>query len=170
MMTLLTWKAIRETELGQKNQYSNLGAINLDDLNETFINTPVTSNNISNDTNLKSNFSFSNSISNTTCDTLQLPHFHDKSYDNNNLICDNLNLPCDNSFSFSYVSEVDVIECFLKVKSNAVGKDNVHPKFVKLILPKIIKFNSTLTKSEYQQQDGNLQKLFQFLKLTMSLG
>ena len=42
----------------------------------------------------------------------------------------------------------------LKVKSNAVGKDNVHPKFVKLILPKILKFithifNSILTKSEY---------------------
>ena len=111
------------------------------------------SNNISNYTNLNSNFTFSNSISNTTCDTLQLPHFHDKSYDNNNLIGDNLNLPCDNSFSFSCVSEVDVIECFVKVKSNAVGKDNVDPKFVKLILPKIIKFityifNSILTKSD----------------------
>ena len=44
----MTWKAIRETGLGQKNQNSNLGAKNLDYLNEIFINTLVISNNISN--------------------------------------------------------------------------------------------------------------------------
>ena len=73
----MTWQAIRETGLGQKNQNSSLGAINLPALNVTFINTTMVSDNIGNYTNLNSNFTFSNSISNTTCDTLQLTHFHD---------------------------------------------------------------------------------------------
>ena len=118
------------------------------------INTAVISDNISNYANLNSNFTFSNSISNTSCDTLQFAHLLDMSYDNNNLDCDDLNIPCDNSFSFSCVSEVDVLECFSKVKFNAIEKDNVHRIFVKTILPKIVKlimclFNNILTKSVY---------------------
>ena len=47
---------------------------------------------------------------------------------------------CDNSFSFSCVSDLDVLESFLKVKSNAIGLENIHPMFLKALLPKLLPF------------------------------
>jgi len=58
------------------------------------------------------------------------------------------------SFSFSCVSEVEVCLAFLSIKSNATGIDEVHPAFLKLLLPKIspfitFLFNTILTKSTF---------------------
>lgn len=57
-----------------------------------------------------------------------------------------------NTFEFACVSQNDVLSCCLAVKSNAVGYDNVDPKFVKLILPQLLPyithlFNTVLTSS-----------------------
>lgn len=72
--------------------------------------------------------------------------------DNTNCFCDNNT--CDNSFSFSCVTESDVLESMLKIKSNATGIDDVNPKFIKLLLPRILPFvtyiyNTALTKSVF---------------------
>jgi len=57
-------------------------------------------------------------------------------------------------FSFSCVSDVEVYLALLSIKSNATGIDDVHPKFLKLLLPKILPyitflFNTILTKSMF---------------------
>jgi len=57
-------------------------------------------------------------------------------------------------FSFSCVSELDVNLAIMSIKSNATGMDDVHPAFIKLLLPKILPhitflFNSILTKSTF---------------------
>ena len=38
-------------------------------------------------------------------------------------------------FNFMCISELDVIEHFIKIKSNAIGFDEIHPIFVKALLP-----------------------------------
>lgn len=44
------------------------------------------------------------------------------------------------TFEFTYVNEHDVMLSCLSVKSNAIGYDNIDPKFVKIILPQILPF------------------------------
>lgn len=58
----------------------------------------------------------------------------------------------ENEFSFSCIGQHEVLKSILKIKSNATGIDELHPKFLKLILLKILPyltymFNSILTKS-----------------------
>jgi len=50
--------------------------------------------------------------------------------------CDRNN--CDIIFSFNCVSQCDVLKSILSIKSNATGLDEINPKFLKLILPKIL--------------------------------
>jgi len=45
---------------------------------------------------------------------------------------------CDIIFSFNCVSQCDVLKSILSIKSNATGLDEINPKFLKLILPKIL--------------------------------
>lgn len=57
-------------------------------------------------------------------------------------------------FSFSNISCAEVLNAIFAVKSNAIGPDNIPPKFLKLIvyviLPQItFLFNSVITKSHY---------------------
>ena len=40
--------------------------------------------------------------------------------------------------NFMCISELDVIEHFIKIKSNAIGVDEIHPMFVKALLPKLL--------------------------------
>lgn len=59
-----------------------------------------------------------------------------------------------NKFNFQCFTINDVVEGFRAVNSNAVGLDNMHPRFIKLILPLIIHyithiFNSIVTTSNY---------------------
>lgn len=44
---------------------------------------------------------------------------------------------CD-GFSFCNITEYDVFTVVFSVKSNAIGLDNIHPKFLKLLLPSCI--------------------------------
>ena len=60
------------------------------------------------------------------------------------------------SFQFSHVSETDVANCILKIKSNAVGVDGMPIRFVKLILPYILSpithiINHCITTSTFPQ-------------------
>lgn len=55
-------------------------------------------------------------------------------------------------FTFNCVTQDEVLKCCLDVKSNAMGFDNIHPKFLKTILPVMLPyitfiFNTILTKS-----------------------
>jgi len=57
---------------------------------------------------------------------------------------------CHNSFSFIYINQSDVLASILHVKSDAVGLDNMSPKFVKLLLPLMLPhvthvFNTAIT-------------------------
>jgi len=71
--------------------------------------------------------------------------------------CDDINCGCDNgtcdsSFSFACVTESDVLKSMLLVKSNATGVDDINPKFIKILLPKILPYitfiyNTALTQA-----------------------
>ena len=68
----------------------------------------------------------------------------------------NDNVFCDNNFSFCCISQLDVLECFHNIRSNAIGLDNLHPVFVKSLLPFLLPyityiFNNILTKSVYPE-------------------
>jgi len=61
---------------------------------------------------------------------------------------------CDNSFSFICIIQSDVLASTLHVKSDAVGLDNMSPKFVKLLLPLMLPhvtyiFNTAITTSSF---------------------
>lgn len=58
------------------------------------------------------------------------------------------------SFDFCCVNQHDVVKSFSMVKSNAIGYDNIHPKFVKILLPFILPyithlFNHIITTSSF---------------------
>lgn len=60
----------------------------------------------------------------------------------------------DNAFTFACVDQNDVLSSCFAVKSNAIGFDNMHPKFLKIILPILLPhitfiFNTIITKSIY---------------------
>lgn len=46
----------------------------------------------------------------------------------------------ENCFEFSTVTQLDVIFAFKSINSNAIGFDNIHPKFLKIILPHLIPY------------------------------
>lgn len=57
-------------------------------------------------------------------------------------------------FSFNGVSELEVLTSCFSIKSNAVGADEINPKFLKIILPQLLKqitffFNKIITTSCY---------------------
>ncbi|XP_075157983.1 uncharacterized protein LOC142231250 [Haematobia irritans] len=44
------------------------------------------------------------------------------------------------SFEFSCITDVEVLTSFQTVRSNAMGLDNLHPRFIKIILPLILPY------------------------------
>jgi len=38
------------------------------------------------------------------------------------------------------VDQCDVLDNILKIKSNAIGPDDIHPKFIKILLPKLFPY------------------------------
>lgn len=67
---------------------------------------------------------------------------------------DNVSIDPVNQFSFQCFNLDDTAEGFLAVKSNAVGLDDIQPRFIKLILPWIIRhvnhiFNTAVTTSTF---------------------
>jgi len=65
-----------------------------------------------------------------------VPEFTNTTYLTSLECCDKNN--CDIIFSFNCVSQCDVLKSILSIKSNATGLDEINPKFLKLILPKIL--------------------------------
>lgn len=58
------------------------------------------------------------------------------------------------NFSFIGVNQHDVLSSCLSIKSNAVGADGIHPRFIKMLLPQLLPFvtfifNNILTTSLY---------------------
>lgn len=61
----------------------------------------------------------------------------------------------DSYFSFSNITESDVVLAIKKVKSDAIGTDEISLKFLKIILPMVLPaitdiFNASLTKSYFK--------------------
>lgn len=128
------WRTIKEIGLGKTcSQEIN---VDLDELNQKFVGIDPSAEQI---------HTFSICDQNT-CDTLLT----------------NLNLNCDNPsnsaiftnsrFSFVCVNECDVLSCLLSVKSNSIGLDGIHPKFIKLLITRLLTiityiFNNIITKS-----------------------
>lgn len=61
------------------------------------------------------------------------------------------------SLNFIRIQEEDIVEAILSIKSNATGLDLMEPKFVKLLLPHILRFiayifNNILTTSEFPSE------------------
>lgn len=48
------------------------------------------------------------------------------------------------TFSFSCITQSDVLSACLSVKSNAVGAIDIHPKFIKIILPYLLPFITSI--------------------------
>lgn len=70
---------------------------------------------------------------------------------------DRLNQVSSNQFEFHSVNNTDVLTSILKVKSNAIGYDNMDPRFIKLLLPQLLSFithffNTILTTSVFPKQ------------------
>lgn len=77
---------------------------------------------------------------------------------NVNFYAQSLVLPYHNNnvFSFECINETEVLSSCLAIKSNAAGFDNIHPKFLKLVLPQMLPFityvfNNIITKSTYPE-------------------
>ncbi|XP_059217589.1 uncharacterized protein LOC131994740 [Stomoxys calcitrans] len=69
----------------------------------------------------------------------------------------------EDTFSFRCVSPEEVLQSFATIKSDAMGFDGIHPRFAKLVLPKILPFvthiyNNILTKSTFPT-DWKLAKI-----------
>ena len=45
-----------------------------------------------------------------------------------------------NMFNFVFVTEFDIVKHFHKIKSNAIGLDNIHSVFLKYMLPNLLPY------------------------------
>ena len=63
---------------------------------------------------------------------------HDQ-YHDSDIGC-NIDLPEHDKFKFECVTQYDVMSAVFVVKSNSIGSDNMHPKFIRIILPLILPF------------------------------
>lgn len=122
-----TWKIIKEIGLGRDEGTGNC-SVDADELNQTFTNIPL----IQADANFYG---------------LNNPQL-DSSSGNVNTY------PLEEIFEFSCVMQSDVLTAFGLVKSNAVGCDNLHPKFIKILIPIMLPyithiFNSIIMSSYF---------------------
>ena len=67
-------------------------------------------------------------------------------------------------FNFVFVTVFDIVKHFRKIKSNAIGLDNIHPVFLKYMLPKLLPymcymFNTILSTASYPLQWKNAKVL-----------
>lgn len=58
----------------------------------------------------------------------------------NPTFCEISEINFSDNFSFECVNQSDVFSACLSIKSNAVGIDDIHPKFIKIILPLLLPF------------------------------
>ena len=135
------WNAIKEMGICNKNQENNTSAINIDDLNEKFINIPmpIVTNDYYNNIFINSQSVIRNSV---------IP---------NDSILNSTSSSFSHVFGFICVNQEDIVKHILKIKSSAIGCDEIHPVFIKAILPKLLPyityiFNTILTFSVYPIQ------------------
>ena len=74
-----------------------------------------------------------------------------------NILNDLCFVPLENTFSFCCVNQLEVLECFFSVQSNAVGSDKLDPLFLKALSPRLLPyfthlFNSVLTMSAFPDE------------------
>ena len=67
-------------------------------------------------------------------------------------------------FNFVFVTEFDIVKHFHKIKTNAIGLDNIQPVFLKYMLPKLLPyicymFNTILRTASYPLQWKNAKVL-----------
>lgn len=111
------WKEIKNMGVvSNNNNVNNITDVNR--LNHTFVNIPMPDADVNHYNDL-----FTTSYS--TSDS----HINNSFSDNNN---HNM------LFEFIPFTQEDVLETFLSIKSNSVGHDGIHPKFIKLILTYIL--------------------------------
>ena len=94
---------------------------------------------------------------------INIPNLTTNHYDNFSSTFDS-----SNSFEFSSIDMYHVFQCFSKNKSTSMGLDDIHPTFVKIILPHILPvitfyFNSILTRSVFPVS-WKLAKIIPILK------
>ena len=53
------------------------------------------------------------------------------------------------NFQFSCVNQPNVLLCFNLIRSNAVGCDNMHPKFIRILLPVLLSYIHTYIIGHY---------------------
>lgn len=114
-----TWKQIRE--IGIVNKTIRTNDVDVDTLNETFVNIPQ-------------------------------PTVQHDFYDQHQPLDPNIT-----QFDVQCFNQLDVLEGFHAVKSNAVGLDDMNPRFLKIILPWIIRFvthlfNTIVTTSTFPHE------------------
>lgn len=128
-----TWKTIRQIGIGRDiNHISN--DVDGDDLNQIFTNpenVPIDS----------SFYSFNSAINSTSTSNYCAQ---------SEVIVDSE----DGTFEFACVNEMDVFLSASTIKSNAVGHDDMHPKFIKILLPALIPhlthlYNSIIMSSSF---------------------
>ena len=56
----------------------------------------------------------------------------------------NIHLPEHDKFKFECVTQYDVMSAIFMVKSNSIGSDNMHPRFIRRILLLILHFKTHL--------------------------
>ncbi|XP_059221030.1 uncharacterized protein LOC131995848 [Stomoxys calcitrans] len=76
---------------------------------------------------------------------------HENIYENMNTV------QVENPFSFCCVDQTDVLNSILSIKSDATGTDGINPRFIKIIMPKLLPyvtyiFNTVLTKSTFPHE------------------
>lgn len=80
----------------------------------------------------------------TSCQQADLAYYENYRHD----------IQLDTPFSFRCVSQTEVFNSCLSIKSNAIGDDGIHPGFIKILLPYVLQFithlfNTILTKSTF---------------------
>lgn len=101
-----------------------------------------------------------------------LSHFNQSSVSNNDSASSNNNNPS-NAFSFINVTHAEILTAFAQIKSNAIGLDDMCPKFIRLILPYVLPyiahiFNSIITSSVFPSS-WKFAKIFPIPKSSSNL-
>lgn len=101
----------------------------------------------------------SNVVADVNADLLNKQFIGDNSDVNSTDICTNFyssycNVSVENRFTFRCVNHIEILNGVRSIKSNAIGLDELNPKFLKLLLPNILPylahiFNTILTKSTF---------------------
>lgn len=141
------WKEIRTMGIiNDSNKAQDI--VDVNKLNSNFANIPKPEANVDLYRNLFSAYTNNNVAAN---DIRNININSNTALNYNNSFNNNHQVP---RFQFIRFTQEDVVEAFLRIKSDSVGYDGVNPKFIKIILPYILPqithlFNMIITTSNY---------------------